>query len=426
MKRLFIIALASLAAWSASAQTDTILSLQQCIDMALANNAAMKIAANNSTSARELKEVAFTKYFPEVAVEGLAFASSDYMVKLDVLNTLNIEFVRHGVAAGIQAIQPVFMGGRILNANRLAEVGIAVAELQRSQTANQVRLTTEKYYWQLATLKSTRHTLDAAMMMLDTLERQVGVAVKAGIVTNNELLKVKLQRNEFAAKQVDLDNGIKLCRMVLSQYVGAPVMHPVDIDAPIPSSVPDYPLNLRVDPVAALPDVIDYKLLNEQVKARTLEEKIEYGKQLPTVAAAAGWFFHNIPDKSTTFGTIGIAVTIPITGWWTGNHSVKRARIAVENARLQRDDLSQMLEINMQNKWDDLTSAHRKMQIANESITQSAENLRLNREFYKAGTATITNLLDAQMLNQKALDEFFASYGGFCVARAEYLNATGR
>lgn len=425
MKKLILI-LALSGALRSSAQTDSIISLQQCIDMAVANNAAMKTAENNTEAARQQRREAFTKYFPEISAQGFGFRTHNYVLQYNALNLLNIELIRHGVMGGVQALQPIFMGGQIVNGNQLAKVGEAVADLQQKQTSSEVRVTAEKYYWELATLKATKGALASGLALLDTLDRQVAVAVDAGIVTNNELLKVQLRRNDFAAQMVDLDNGIKLCRMVLSQYVGAPYTSPVDIAAEVPDEVPPYPIDLRVDPSVALPQTNDYQLLVQQVKAAKLEKRMEIGKNLPTVLGGAGWYYHNVLEQGHDFGALMLAVNIPISGWWGGSHAIKRKELAVKNAQIELENLSDMLQINMQNKWDELTAAHRKMEIAYQAIGQSAENLRMNREFYEAGTGTITDLLDAQALNQEAKDKYIAAYGTFRTTLAEYLSATGR
>ncbi len=421
-----LLALSGIAGAAAQTPADSVLTLEQCIDMAVANNTAMKMAENNTAAARETRKEAFTKYFPEISAAGFGFRTANYVLQYNALDLLKIELIKHGVMGGVQALQPIFMGGQIVNGNQLAKVGEAVAELQAKQSESEVRVTAEKYYWQLATLKATKGTLASGIAMLDTLERQVSVAVDAGIVTNNELLKVQLQRNDFASQMVDLENGIKLCRMVLSQYVGAPYTSPVDIDAVVPDRVPAYPTDLLVNPAEALVQTNDYQLLVSQVKARKLEKRMEVGKNLPTVLGGAGWYYHNVLEQGHNFGALTLAVNIPITGWWGGSHAIKRKDLQLKNAQLQLSDGCEMLQINMQNKWDELTAAHRKMEIAAEAIGQSNENLRQNQAFYEAGTSTITDLLDAQTLNQQARNKYIASYGDFRVAEAEYLSATGR
>lgn len=113
-------------------------------------------------------------------------------------------------------------------------------------------------------------------------------------------------------------------------------------------------------------------------------------------------------------------VEVPISSWWGGSYSIKRKRLELDNAANELADNSQLLQLNMQNKWDEVTAAHRKMEIAMQSIAQSTENLRLNRLYYEAGTATITDLLEAETLHRQSLDDYSASYGNFRTAIAEY------
>lgn len=147
---------------------------------------------------------------------------------------------------------------------------------------------------------------------------------------------------------------------------------------------------------------------------------------MPQVAVGAGWYYHDMLEQGHNFGALQLAVNIPISGWWGGSHAIKRKKAELATAKSEFEDKSQLLCINMQNKWDEVTAAHRKMEIASKSIEQSAENLRLNRLYYEAGTATITDLLDAQMLNRQSIDKYDSCYGDFRCAIAEYLNATGR
>lgn len=422
----FIILLVLSVLAKAQNSNDTILSLDQCKEMALTHNAAVHSASYSLEAATELRKEAFTKYFPEVSATGFGIMANHCMLQYDILDIVELGLIKKGVAGGIQALQPVFLGGQIVNGNALAKIGEAVAELQKASTEKEVKLTTEKYYWKLATLKSTRHTLQSAICLLDTLERQVSVAVEAGVAMRNDLLKVQLQRDGFYSDMVDLDNGIKLCRMVLSQYIGANFEKPIDIDATVPTSVPEYPFDILVSPETALESTIDYQLLNKNVKAKDLELRIERGKYMPQIVVGAGWYYHNMFEQGHNFGALQVGVNVPISGWWGGTHAIKRKKseLAIANSELQ--DKSELLCINMQNKWDEVTAAHRKMQIASQSIAQSAENLRLNRLYYEAGTSTITELLDAQMLNRQSIDKYNSSYGDFRCAVAEYLNATGR
>lgn len=402
------------------------LTLNDCRELAIRNNAKISIAAGNTEAAEELRKEAFTKYFPTVTASGMAFAANKPAVNLDLFNIATLQMIKRGVSANVTAIQPVFAGGRIVNSNRLAEVGVEASRLERENAVDNVELTAEKYYWQLVTLKSKRKTLTDVIALVDTLEYQVNVALKAGVTTRNELLKVQLRRNELKSLMVDLDNGISLSRQLLAQYIGLDGQD-IDIDeVETPGEVPAFPSDIYMDPNAALGTTADYRLLNKKVEAARLEEKIAFGENLPTVGVGAGYFYDDVISQRHGFGAVFVSVSVPITSWWGGSHAVKRRKIETANARTEMEDLSQMLCIKMINAWDDLTSAHRKMEIAKESITQSAENLRMNENFFHAGVSNVTDLLDAQTLYRQSLDQYTEAYGAYRMARVSYLQATGQ
>ncbi|MBP3535527.1 MAG: TolC family protein, partial [Muribaculaceae bacterium] len=108
MKKIFLTAILAAASLAAAAQADSTLTLDQCIDMALQNNAALKTAAYNTEAAKQLRRETFTKYFPEISAQGFGFRTHNYVLQYNALNLLEIELIRHGVMAGVQALQPIF------------------------------------------------------------------------------------------------------------------------------------------------------------------------------------------------------------------------------------------------------------------------------------------------------------------------------
>lgn len=406
--------------------TDTVCTLDECKQMAVANNADIYMADNNLRAAIETRREAFTKYFPQVSAGGTWFKTHNDVLEYNVLDLFTLGIINKGKAAGIWALQPVFAGGRIVNGNKLAKVGEEAARIRREQSTNQVQLQTEALYWQLVTLKAQKHTVESAITMLDTLSRQVGEAVDAGVAMRNDLLKVELKRNGYRADLVNLDNGIELMKMLLAQQVGLGVEARVDVSEAVPDTVPVYPEALFMSSAEALDLTTDHRLLVKNVEAKELEKRMEVGNYLPQVGVAAGWFYHDVFNQSHNFGGVMVTVSIPISGWWGGSHAIKRKKLELENAHTELSNLGQKLEIEMTDKWDNLTAAHRKMTLASEAIAQSKENLRLNQAYYEAGISTITDLLDAQTLYRQAQDDYTGAYGLFKLSEAQYLNATGR
>lgn len=400
--------------------------LEECIEQALANNVRMKNAANDLTAAQEGRKSAFTRYFPSISATGFGFMADRNLVKIDVMQGMSMSLVKNGLVGGVSATLPLFTGGQLVNGNRLASVNVEKYRLLRQQTVNEVRLTTEQYFWQVAMLGEKLKTIDAVETQLDRLYRDVDAAVNAGLVNRNDLLQVQLRQNEMQSSRLTVTNGLALARRLLGQYMGLSAADSVDVNFQVSDSLPPSPAALYADPQASLGLTPEYHLLQAQVKAASLERKMTIGKQLPTVALGGGYMYDNLTDRDSPFWVGFATVSIPLSGWWGGSHDIKQQRQAELNARNNLTDESQLLVIRMQSTWDNLNEAYRQIQIARRSIDQAAENLRLNTDYYAAGTCTMSDLLDAQTLYRQSRDRYVEAWAEYAVKEREYLQATGR
>lgn len=331
--------------------------------------------------------------------------------------------MKNGKIAGVNAIQPVFAGGQIINGNKLAKVGEEVSRLQLQLSENEVEKQTEQYYWQLVSLQEKMKTIEAVQALLADIHKDVDVAVLAGLAMRNDLLQVQLRQNEVESQKLKVQNGISIVRMLLAHYCGLHsdsfMVSSIDNNAQV--AVPTL-----MEPASALPALPEYQLLNKQVEAASLQKKMVIGQNLPTIAVGAGYNYHNLLDNNRTFGMIFATVSVPISDWWGGSHAIKRKKIEYQKAIDEQHDKAQLLQIRMQNAWNSVVESRQQLDIAQRSIEQAEENLRLNRDYYRAGTSKMSDLLEAQLLYQQSLDRRTDAYADYHNKLLEYRQASGQ
>ena len=432
---------------SASAQTYT---LQQLKDSALHNNIAIRNAKHSIDAAQQQRKEAFTKYFPSVSGTGLWFNANKGMAKMDVNpsdyispelgaslaqmlpaealaalgSPISMSMLKNGTIAGVTAVQPIFAGGQIINGNKLAKVGEDVSRLQLQLSENEVERQTEQYYWQLVSLQEKMKTIEAVQALLADIHKDVDVAIRAGVAMRNDLLQVQLRQNEVESQKLKVQNGINIVRLLLGQYCG---LHndSFSVESLVFNDVSSIQ-PVKQDCDQALQGTAEYRLLNKQVEATKLQRKMEIGKNLPTVGVGAGYNYHNLLDNDHSFAMVFATVSVPISDWWGGSHAIKRKKIAQQQAEEQLVDNSELLKIRMQNAWNNVEESGQQLQIAQRSIEQAEENLRLNRNYYKAGTSKMSDLLEAQLLYQQSLDRRSDAYADYQNKLLEYRQATGQ
>ena len=422
--------------------------LRQLTDSALQNNFAIRSAQASVAVAQEQRREAFTKYFPNVSAVGVTFNANRGMAKMDIdpsalispemgatlaqilppealaamANPMSMTMMKNGTIASVTAMQPVFAGGQIVNGNRLAKVGEEVAQLQLQLSENEVEKTVSEYYWQLVSLREKQKTLAAVETLLDDLHKDADVAVRAGVALRNDQLQVELRQNDIQSQKIKLQNGIDIVKLLLGQYAG--IAHDFDVIAP-DTAQQEHLLPSPPEEVAGVRLLPEYQLLGKQVEAAKLQKKMAVGQNLPSVAVGAGYNYHNLLKNNRTFAMVMATVSIPISNWWGGSHAINRRKIEYQKAIDEQQDKSELLQIRMKNAWNSVCESRQQMEIAQRSIEQAKENLRLNRDFYRAGTSRMSDLLEAQLLYQQALDRHNEAYAEHQLKLLEYKQAAG-
>lgn len=420
-----IILSAALLLAASSAQAQRLMTAEQAVSDALQNNVRMKNADNDLEAARQAKKQAFTKYFPTVSATGIGYMADKGLLEMSLAPGMEMSMMKNGIMGGVSAQLPLFTGGRILNANRLADVGVETSRQQRRMSHNEVVLTAETYFWQAVMLKEKLKTVEAVERQLDKFAKDADAAVAAGVTDRNDLLQVNLRKNETRSNRITLENALTTAKRLLAQYTGHDG-DSIDVSADMSGGLPPSPLQLYAEPQTALANTAEYAMLEQNVKANRLKYKMTVGQNLPTVAIGGGYMYDDLMDKSHSFWLGFATVSIPLSGWWGGSHEMKKQRLAVRNAENTLQDNSQLLVIGMENKWNDMNDAYRKIGIALESIAQAEENLRLHDDYYRAGTATMSDLLEAQTLYQNSRSAYVEAYAEYQIKKREYLQATGQ
>lgn len=423
MKKYILLLLAGSVCGVASSQN--VYSLEQCRQLALSQNIKMTEAGRKVEMADETKKEAFTNYFPSVTAGGGGFIANKGLIEMELAPGMGASFAKDGIIGGVAAMQPVFAGGQIVNGNKLAKLGADVGRIEKEMAEKEVSLTVENYYWQVVSVQEKLKTVGQMESMLSSLHHDVCMAVDAGLKTRNDLLQVSLKRNEVKSSRIKLENALALSKMVLAQYAG--ISDSVySVASEIPAVLPEFPYDLQKNVADVMQNVEEYQLLQKGVESAELQKKLEVGKHLPSVAVGAGYFYENIMDKSHSF-VMGMAtVSIPLTDWWKGSHAIKRQNIQITSAKDNLEDGREMLEIRMMKSWNDFNDAFRQMEIAVQSKEQAAENLRLNRNYYDAGTSTMSDLLKAQALYQQSCDGFVDAFTQYQIKRLEYIQNSGQ
>ena len=435
------------------------LSLEQCRELAMTNNPYMKNADLDVLAARAQKQEAVAEYFPKVSVNAFSFYAFDPLLEIGVTdifghsdfshNLQNIinsvapqlginpvySTLDYGVSATVSVMQPVFAGGRIVNGNRLAALGVEAAGLQKNIRERTTSEEVETGYWQVVSLEEKYKSLDDVQELLDNLYRDASAAVDAGVVTETDLLQIQMKRNELKSGKIQLRNGIRLAKMNLCNSIGVeynpyltirndsiPFIDDIRMTDSLSVLMPPEKYYRPEDEVAANQE--ETRLLDLSVESKRIEKKMALGETLPQLAVGASYGYNDFIGRGTMNGAVYAVLQIPISDWGKTSRKMQRLDSQIQKSENEREYLQNQIVLQVHKLWMDLTAAWEKLQVAEETAATAEAVERQMRDHYMAGMATVSELLQVQTQLTEARYQVLDNKIAYKSALRAYLDRT--
>jgi outer membrane protein TolC len=444
------------------------LSLEQCRKLALDHNQKIKMAKEQVKAADEVKKSAFTRYLPDFSVNGAyTYFNKDYQL---LKNDLFLPVVPYSaidpstgklsqaalsnpsVAASTFVInpstgtvvtdgsgnpvfqkytylpasktrfsldnvyvmnggftQPVYLGGKIREANRIAAYTKEIADHNLSLKQEELIYSVEEAYWRIVSLREKVKLAGKYKQMLTRLVSDLENIHSEGIITRNDLLKAKLKLSEADILLLEANNGMEISKMVLCQMTGVPYSSAITLTDSlnkIDTSVISYMID--EDAIAGRPEL---KILEKNVDIARSGVKLMQSRYLPDIVVNAGYTFMN-PNPYNglvkEFGSdynIGVVCNIPIFHFGDKKHTLAAARFEQESATLKLEESKELMVLQLQQAVYQYTESIKKTDYASLALDQALQNLNSTEDNFNEGILKTSDLLEAQVLWQKAWSE---------------------
>lgn len=451
-----------------------VLTLDSCRAMALRNNATLENARLEIESAKQTKLAALTKYFPTLSLAAGYFRSQNYLIdvssegsgaQIDVTARfdgetmedrianlqatldrydidvnlqseidnfvdrfsydISLKMIDRGLFANAVLTQPLFAGGRIVNGNRLAKVGVDVVELKLMMTEREVLLNVEQYYWQVVLLHGKLQPVEQSLVLLDTLRRDAEAAQEAGLIGRSEVLKVRLKQAEMQSVRTQIANGIELATMALCQYIGQPYSETLEVALPQEGELrsPAAPQARADSSVVNRPE---YSLLEKAVEAERLRRKMIAGEAMPQIAVGSTYGLTDITGSYRANGILFATVSIPLTAWWETAHNMKKQQTAVRMAENNRRNNAELMMLQQRQAYNSLGEAYSQIAIKRQAADDAADNLEEVKIYYEAGLTSVSDYLEAQTLFYQAHDQLTDQLIDYKIKELRYRQLSGQ
>ncbi len=306
-------------------------------------------------------------------------------------------------------MQPVYLGGKIREINKMAGYAKDVAEAKKKIDDTDVLYGVEEAYWRVVSLQEKVKLANDYANLVNRLNSDVEDMFKEGVITRNDLLKVKVKVNEVELNLSKAQDGLELSKMALCQEIGLPLETNIQLsDQPKlqigsvkDTGYADYALGHRNEMVA----------LDLATKITQSNVNLMKARFMPNVVFTANYLATNPnPYKGFTndFGfdwNVGVIVNIPIYHWGERQQTLRAARVEQKVATLKMEEAKEKITLQVKQAMFKVNESNRRVSMTQKNINRSEENLKVATDGFKEGMLSASDVLEAQALWQSAISE---------------------
>lgn len=412
MKFLFLLSV-SVFTFSLSAQQ--MLSLEECRRLAVQNNKELQIERQHIAISSSERKAALTNYFPQLSATGtylwneknINLVDYAHLGELSALIPPQVKSATHLDieniwVAGVSLVQPVFMGGKIISYNQITKYAEELAKSMNDLKMQQVIYKTDETYWQVISLVNKKKLADAYVALLRKMDADVTEMINEGVATKADGLSVKVRLNEAEMAQTKVANGLALSRMLLAQLCGLPLQEEIAL---ADEALGDLPMNdafQEGNVNEAFLNRLELKSLDLATRIYKKKESIVLADMLPNVALTANYLvtnpnsFNGFKNKFGGMFNVGVALRVPLSGWWGGTHKRNAARAETTIKQLEMEDAREKIELEVNQSVYKLNEANKKLTASLKNKERADENLRHADLGFSEGVIPALNLMEAQ------------------------------
>ena len=463
-----------------------LLTLDSCRAMALSNNKQMGVARMKQEVNVHLKKSARTKYLPHVsAIGGYVWMSKEISMlsddKKDALNNLGtnaaasltsslgsiisqlpaaaqmkiaedlsefagtLDNTGHGLvnslrtdthnmfAGSVMVTQPVFMGGAITAANKIADINEEIAantlEMKRQGTLYNIDLT----YWQVVSLRHKQILAESYVALVKKLKSDVQKMIDQGVATKGDGLSVSVRVNEAEMALTQVSDGLALSKMLLCQLCGLPEDEDITLADENKGTLGNVSSELQPMDNAdvAMSNRPELKVLQNNVDLSKQTTNVLKAGNLPQVLLTGGYAvsnpntFNGFEKKFSGFWNVGLLVRVPIWNWGDVKHKVRASKGATAIANMELEDAREKINLQVRQSNFKVKEAQKKLTMAESNVANADENLRMANLAFKEGTASYTTVMEAQTAWQQAQTQKIDAEIGVKLSQVELQKALG-
>ena len=198
-------------------------------EISLLNDDQKEVLSNLGTNTSAHLQNALSSLTSSLPASAQAKMAQDLSLFAGTLNQVGAGMVdgfrtdtRNMMAGAVTVTQPVFMGGAIKAANKMADINEQMAANSLEMKKQGTLYNIDHAYWQVVSLRHKQTLAESYVALVKKLKSDVQKMISQGVATKGDGLSVSVRVNEAEMALTQVTDGLELSKMLLCQLCGLP------------------------------------------------------------------------------------------------------------------------------------------------------------------------------------------------------------
>ncbi len=406
-----IVALGLALAAPGYSQEKLVLTLDDCLRLALSGNPFVLATKEKEAAAAAQVRSAASRFFPAVNGQGSDILDKKVMtlefpsfvpgeppqrVKLDFTKTYQFS---------LAISMPLFAGGQLVGGFKQANYNLKATRETIRQSQQETAFNVKRAFYGYLLARDFSAVAGEAVALAEAHAANVKNLYEAGLASKFDLLRSDVQVANLKPQLIRARNSLELAELALKNLLGLDLARPVEIRGELAA----LPLDIDLDEAVgrALRQRPELSQLDFQRRMAAEMVKIARGSGLPSLAIGGAynfWSNHFIFRNKNweSYYTISLNLNVPIFNGFASNAQVGQSKAVLRELELTGKGLAETIKLEVRQAVLNYGQAKESLASQERNVDEAAEAVRIAELNFGEGLATGLDVSTAQVALSQA------------------------
>ncbi len=404
------------------------LSLQQIVQIALQANLEIKASDKDTEAAEYAKKGSRTNFYPNLNTT-YQYKRNEKEISSPFLGVISPE-EEYTLVASIT--QPLFRGFSITNQYKMSELNLDMTKANKKRVRQDVILEATKAYFEILKAEKLLRVSEETVTQVSVQTDVVNNFYQVGMSPLNDLLESQVLLADAKQQVVLAESNLETARSYMNVLLRQPNRQDIEVVDMLDYTPFEYDLDFCIK--TALEKRIELQMSDIEIELAETDVQLAKNTYYPTLSLQGNYYRfgtewdvsggEGIDDEETW--DIRAIVSWDFWDWGKSSYGSREKKSRRSQVMLNRLKIEDGIRFSVTKAYLTMQSAEKNITTVETAIEQAKENVRINEERYKEQVATSTDVLTAQTLLFRTMNNYFRALYDFQIAKASLQREMGQ